>query len=81
MPVRLSRPLDFLVVSDHAENLGMFPKLLKIDPQLLEIDERGKGLSNMLKAGPPKAPGPIFNALKGMMQRGEDQRQPDQTSV
>ena len=70
MPVQLSRPLDFLVVSDHAENLGMFPKLLKIDPQILASDERGVALSNMLKAGPPKAPGPIFKAIKGMM-RGE----------
>lgn len=26
-PVRLSRPLDFLVVADHSDNMGFFPKL------------------------------------------------------
>ncbi len=26
-PVRLSRPLDFLVVSDHSDNMGFFPQL------------------------------------------------------
>ena len=26
-PVRLSRPLDFLVVADHSDNLGLFPEL------------------------------------------------------
>ena len=32
--VRLSRPLDFLVVSDHAEYLGLLPKLKAGDPSL-----------------------------------------------
>ncbi|RKZ71883.1 MAG: hypothetical protein DRQ48_02070, partial [Gammaproteobacteria bacterium] len=27
MPVRLSRPLDFLVVADHSDNMGFFPEL------------------------------------------------------
>ena len=26
-PVRLSRPLDFLVVADHSDNMGFFPDL------------------------------------------------------
>ena len=26
-PVKLSRPLDFLVVADHSDNMGMFPDL------------------------------------------------------
>ena len=26
-PVRMSRPLDFLVVSDHSDNMGLFPQL------------------------------------------------------
>lgn len=29
---KLSRPLDFLVVSDHSEQMGFFPMLLKGDP-------------------------------------------------
>ena len=30
--VRLSRPLDFLVVADHSDGLGFFPQLLAGDP-------------------------------------------------
>ena len=31
LPARLSRPLDFLVVADHAENLGTAPLLASRD--------------------------------------------------
>ena len=34
---RLSRPLDWLVVSDHAEMYGLMPQLLTGDPNLLAI--------------------------------------------
>src|SRR5689334_18603280 len=30
LPAKLERPLDFLVVSDHAENLGLSPQIAKI---------------------------------------------------
>ncbi|MDP3746676.1 MAG: DUF3604 domain-containing protein [Phenylobacterium sp.] len=33
--VKLQRPLDFLVVADHAENLGVMPRLEAGDPRLL----------------------------------------------
>ena len=33
---RLRRPLDFLMVSDHAENLGVAPRLATGDPDLLK---------------------------------------------
>ena len=33
--VRLSRPLDFLVVTDHSDNLGFFPQLLAGHPKVL----------------------------------------------
>ena len=33
--VRLSRPLDFLVVADHSDNMGFFPKLFAGDPAML----------------------------------------------
>ncbi|MCY4428224.1 MAG: DUF3604 domain-containing protein [Halieaceae bacterium] len=49
-PVRLSRPLDFLVVSDHAEYLGMLPRLRVGDASLQKsplgrefLSELGKG--------------------------------------
>ena len=40
---RLDRPLDFLVVSDHAEYMGLLPKLRAGDPQVL-ADATGKRL-------------------------------------
>ncbi len=33
--VKLSRPLDFLVISDHAEMYGLMPQLLAGDPDIL----------------------------------------------
>ena len=47
---RLIRPLDFLVVSDHAENLGLAPMIAEANPDLLAT-EYGKKLSDMVKAG------------------------------
>jgi hypothetical protein len=34
-PIKLSRPLDFLVVADHSDNMGFFPDLLAGKPELL----------------------------------------------
>jgi Protein of unknown function (DUF3604) len=34
-PAKLSRPLDFLVVADHSDNMGFFPDLLAGKPELL----------------------------------------------
>jgi hypothetical protein len=34
---RLIRPLDFLVVADHAENLGLAPMIAESNPELLMI--------------------------------------------
>jgi hypothetical protein len=31
-PVKLSRPLDFLVVADHSDNMGFFPDLFSGKP-------------------------------------------------
>lgn len=36
--VKLSRPLDFLVISDHAAMYGLMPALLKGDPAVLASD-------------------------------------------
>ena len=41
MKVKLSRPLDFLVVADHSDNMGFFPQLYAGDPEYLK-DETGK---------------------------------------
>ena len=34
-PAKLSRPLDFLVVADHSDNMGFFPDLLGGKPEVL----------------------------------------------
>jgi hypothetical protein len=49
-PVRLARPLDFLVVADHSDNMGFLPDLLAGDPTLL-ADPKGKEWSEMVKQG------------------------------
>ncbi len=51
MQVRLVRPLDFLVVSDHAEYQGLMPVLRGGDPKLLE-NQVGKRWYNWFKEGP-----------------------------
>ena len=49
-PARLARPLDFLVVSDHSDALGVMDKLLGGDPALLEHAEL-RSIHDGLKAG------------------------------
>jgi hypothetical protein len=47
---RLVRPLDFLVVSDHAENLGLAPMIAESNRDLL-MTEYGRKLHDLVKAG------------------------------
>ncbi len=47
---RLLRPLDFLVVADHAENLGLSPMIAESTPELLK-NEWGKKVHDLVKAG------------------------------
>ena len=47
---RLLRPLDFLVVADHAENLGLSPMIAESNPDLLK-NEWGKKVHDLVKAG------------------------------
>jgi len=49
-PVRLSSPLDFLVVADHSDNMGFFPDMLAGKPFILE-DPTGKDWYERIKAG------------------------------
>ncbi|MHC4818165.1 MAG: DUF3604 domain-containing protein [Planctomycetota bacterium] len=50
LPVRLSRPLDFLVVADHSDNMGFFPRLFSGDPVFLG-DPTGKRWYGMIQKG------------------------------
>ena len=52
--VRLSRPLDFLVVSDHSDNMGLFTMIFESHPDIL-ADPEGRRIHNMIKAGGQEA--------------------------
>jgi hypothetical protein len=47
---KLSRPLDFLVISDHAEMYGLMPQLLSGDPEVLST-KAGKKWYDELRSG------------------------------
>ena len=49
-PAKLSRPLDFLVVADHSDNMGFFPDLLAGKPELL-ADPLGRKWYDMMQSG------------------------------
>lgn len=48
--VKLSRPLDFLVVADHSDNMGLFPMLSGGAPQVL-ADPSGRRWYEMIQKG------------------------------
>jgi len=50
VPARLIKPYDFLVVSDHAENLGLAPMIEESNPELLK-DPMGKKYHDLVKSG------------------------------
>src|SRR4051794_36396459 len=52
-PVKLSRPLDFLVVADHSDNMGFFTDFLAGKPELL-ADPTGRKWYDMIQSGKPE---------------------------
>jgi len=50
VPVKLSRPLDWLVVADHSDNMGFFPDLLAGNQALL-ADPKGRDWYDRIQAG------------------------------
>ncbi len=67
--VKLIRPLDFLVVSDHAEYMGL-PPMLATGDQALVSDPFGKHLYDAFRAGPEEAYDAFREILEGAT-RGE----------
>ncbi|MGD9069313.1 MAG: DUF3604 domain-containing protein [Methyloceanibacter sp.] len=63
LPTRLARPLDFLVVADHAENLGLAPLLAAKDPALLATDF-GRKLSTAVESGDAAGAWAIWSKAK-----------------
>ena len=47
---QFARPLDFLVVADHSDNMGFFPDLFAGAPHLLS-DATGKRWYDMVQSG------------------------------
>ncbi len=50
IPVRLSRPLDFLVVADHSDNMGFFPDLIAGKENVM-ADPKGREWHDRIEAG------------------------------
>ena len=49
-PAKLSRPLDFLVVADHSDNMGFFTDLFAGKPEIL-AQPMGRKWYDMIKSG------------------------------
>jgi hypothetical protein len=49
-PVKLSRPLDFLVVADHSDGFGFFPLLMSGSPAVMS-DPQGRKWYDMIHSG------------------------------
>ncbi len=49
-PVKLSRPLDFLVVADHSDGFGFFPLIFGGDPTVM-ADPQGRKWNEMIHSG------------------------------
>ena len=65
---RLQRPLDFLVVADHAENLGLAPLIAESNPELLKT-EFGRKIHDLVKSGDG---GAAYNLWGGGMAERKD---------
>ncbi len=60
LPVQLPRPLDFVVVTDHAENLGLAPAIAESNADLL-ANPWGKKIHDLVKLGTAKGLGDAFD--------------------
>jgi len=49
-PVKLARPLDFLVVADHSDNMGFFPDLFAGKPDIV-ANPTGRKWYDLIQAG------------------------------
>jgi hypothetical protein len=68
LKVQLSRPLDFLVISDHAENFGLAPAIAESNAELLK-NNWGKEIHDAVKANNPTA---AFDMWIKQVNLGED---------
>ena len=67
LQVKLSRALDFLVVADHSDNMGFFPRLYSGDPDMLK-DPTGKKWYDMVRAGGQQGVQAAIEIIEGFSQ-------------
>src|SRR5258705_13074724 len=68
---KLSRPLDFLVVTDHSDGMGFFPQLMSADPVLMATPQRRKWYDEINSGkGAQAAVDIITTFAKGEMPKG-----------
>lgn len=65
---RLQRPLDFLVVADHSENLGLATMIAESNPALLKT-EFGRAVHDLVRSGKG---GDAYNLWGGYMFKRQD---------
>ena len=53
---KLSRPLDFMVVTDHSDGMGFFPQLISGDQALLATPQGGNGMTRSTPARAHRPP-------------------------
>ncbi|GAB3315141.1 DUF3604 domain-containing protein [Haliea atlantica] len=70
MPARLSRPLDFLVVADHAEYLGVMPLIRDADPRMMQ-NETARAWQRIVEQREPTAFGRLMLEIGNSYEDGE----------
>ena len=69
--VRLSRPLDFMVVSDHSDGFGFFPQLMGGDPALLATPQGRRWYDEITSGKGAQAAVDIITSFgKGQLPKG-----------
>jgi hypothetical protein len=63
--VKLSRPLDWLVVADHSDNMGFFPRLMSGEPSML-ADPTGRRWYDGIQAGGQEAVGVAVEVVQSL---------------
>ena len=63
--VKLSRPLDWLVVADHSDNMGFFPRLMSGEPSML-ADPTGRRWYDTIQKGGQEAVGVAVEIVQAL---------------
>ncbi len=79
IPAKLQRPLDWLVVSDHSDGLGIAPLLTRSDPTLLE-DPLGAELYELVSQKTIESTQAAYNLWLGRAYEGTNHLASDQNA-